>query len=57
MARLLVVESEPSLREQLTSTLARFGHSVDVCSDSKCMLKRLSDSSYDVVLLDTRIMM
>jgi DNA-binding NtrC family response regulator len=57
VAKLLVVESEPSLREQLTSTLARFGHGVDVCSDSKCMLKRLSDSSYEVVLLDTRIMM
>ena len=56
MAKLLVVESEGSLRDRLASTLARFGHRVDVCSDSKCMLKRLSDSSYEVVLLDTRIM-
>jgi len=56
VAKLLVVESEPSLREQLAGTLSRFGHSVDVCSDNKCMLKRLSDSSYEVVLLDTRIM-
>jgi len=56
VAKLLVVESEPSLREQLAGTLAGFGHGVDVCSDNKCMLKRLSDSSYEVVLLDTRIM-
>ena len=55
MASLLIVESEASLREQLTDTLVRFGHKVDVCSDSRCMLKRVSDNSYEVVLLDTRI--
>ena len=55
MASLLIVESEASLRERLTDTLVRFGHRVDICSDSRCMLKRVSDNSYEVVLLDTRI--
>ena len=57
MAKVLVVESESSVREQLANTLGRFGHSVDVCSDNRCMLKRVSESSYEVVLLDTLIML
>jgi len=56
MARLLVVESEASLAEQLAKTLARFDHEVDICSDGTCALKRVSDNSYEVVLLDTFVM-
>ncbi len=55
MASILIVESEQSVREGLTETLVRFGHRVDLCSDSKCMLKQVSDNSYEVVLLDCRV--
>jgi len=56
VALILVVESESSLKARLADALRKSGHEVDLCSDGRCMLKHVSEKSYEVALLDATIM-
>jgi DNA-binding response OmpR family regulator len=50
--RILVVEDEPRLREQLYQLLAEQKYDVDTAADGEKALDRLFDLPYDLVLMD-----
>lgn len=52
MARVLVVDDEPIVREVLTRYLARAGFDVDTAEDGVQALDRFREASPDLVLLD-----
>ena len=55
MARVLVIDDEPSIREFLTILLQQEGHSVDTASDGEQGIHLLPDGSYDLVLTDLKM--
>ncbi|TMR08035.1 response regulator transcription factor [Nonomuraea turkmeniaca] len=52
LARLLVVDDEPALREALQSSLEFEGYKVVTADDGQAALDELARDSYDAVLLD-----
>jgi two-component system cell cycle response regulator len=50
--RVLVVEDDPAIRSLLTIALRREGIAVDGVSDGLCALEKLTESRYDVLLVD-----
>jgi len=50
--RILVVEDEPALAEQLASALGQAGYAVDRATDGRQADERASTEAYDAVLLD-----
>lgn len=53
--RLLVVEDEQSLREDITKKLQHSGYEVDVCGDGETASEYLAVEYYDLVLLDLNL--
>jgi two-component system OmpR family response regulator len=50
--RILVVEDESALREQLTEALGRAGYAVDAAADGHVADERVSTERYDAIVLD-----
>ena len=50
--KILVVDDEPDLLEQLWETLTRQKYDVDKADDGELALDRLFDNSYDLIILD-----
>ncbi len=50
--RLLVVEDEPLLREQLSEGLGRSGYAVDAAADGQAALILFRDNPYDLAIVD-----
>ena len=53
--RLLVVEDEQSLQEDITRKLRLSGYEVDSCGDGETALEMLAAERYDLVLLDLNL--
>lgn len=53
--RLLVVEDERPLREDITKKLRLSGYEVDACADGEAALEMLAAEQYDLVLLDLNL--
>ena len=53
--RLLVVEDEHSLREDIARKLRLSGYEVDACADGEAALETLAAERYDLVLLDLNL--
>ena len=53
--RLLVVEDEQSLQEDITRKLRLSGYEVDSCGDGETALDMLAAERYDLVLLDLNL--
>ena len=53
--RLLVVEDEHSLREDIARKLRLSGYEVDACADGEAALEALAAERYDLVLLDLNL--
>ena len=53
--RLLVVEDEHSLREDIARKLRLSGYEVDACADGEAALEALTAERYDLVLLDLNL--
>ena len=53
--RLLVVEDEHSLREDIARKLRLSGYEVDACADGEAALAALAAERYDLVLLDLNL--
>lgn len=52
MARILVVDDEPALREMVRQMLQRDGHQVDTAGNGVEALQRLNETRYDLMVLD-----
>ncbi|RMG16350.1 MAG: sigma-54-dependent Fis family transcriptional regulator [Planctomycetota bacterium] len=55
MAHVLVVDDEPSLRQTVSITLSRAGHSVDAAASGEEAVHRIGEVLYDVVVTDLRM--
>src|SRR5262245_59696386 len=55
MARILVVEDEPSIALGLRCDLALEGYSVEVASDGETASSRATESPFDLILLDVML--
>ena len=55
MARILVADDEPGLREFLADTLALDEHEVTVAVDGRDAIRRLDERAFDVVLTDLKM--
>ena len=53
--RLLVVEDEHSLREDIARKLRLSGYEADACADGEAALEALTAERYDLVLLDLNL--
>ena len=53
--RLLVVEDEQSLREDITKKLQHSGYEVDACGDGETASEYLAVEYYDLILLDLNL--
>ena len=53
--RLLVVEDEQSLREDIAKKLRLSGYEADTCEDGETALEILAAERYDLVLLDLNL--
>ena len=52
MAKILVVEDDPDIRELLEAFLAEDGHSVDSAADGLSGVSMCAQTGYDLVILD-----
>lgn len=52
MARILLVDDEPLLRDSLTIALQRAGHTVSIAENGTAALKLLAGETFDVVVTD-----
>jgi DNA-binding NtrC family response regulator len=55
MARVLVVDDEPALRDSLRRLLVRQGHAVEECADVPAALERLPRGNLDLLVTDLRL--
>jgi len=55
MARILVVDDEPALRDSLRRLLVRQGHTVEECADVPTAAARLASSAFDLLITDLRL--
>nr|MDQ4086928.1 response regulator [Pseudomonadota bacterium] len=53
--RALIVDDEPDVAEVLEVHAGRAGYSVDVASNGREAIERLSEADYDVILSDLRM--
>lgn len=53
--RLLLIEDEPTLRENVAKKLRRSGYETDDCGDGEAALELLAAERYDLVLLDLNL--
>ena len=53
--RLLIVEDEPNLRENLTKGLTQAGYSIDACGTSDEADAMLLTETYDLIVLDINL--
>jgi len=53
--KILIVDDEELMRDSLSETLGRTGHSVDAVADGQGALARLGGSSYDLILTDLKM--
>jgi two-component system, NtrC family, response regulator AtoC len=53
--QLLVVEDEPAIRQVVSATLRKAGHSVEQAADGETAMKRLSQGDIDIVLCDIKL--
>ncbi|MCX6158401.1 MAG: sigma-54 dependent transcriptional regulator [Ignavibacteriota bacterium] len=53
--RILIVDDEESIVDSLSLILRHAGYEVDFCYDGIAALKKFSDSSYDLILLDIKM--
>lgn len=53
--KILIVDDEPDLRDQLRETLRQQRYDVDTAADGEAALDQLFDSSYDLILLDVML--
>jgi DNA-binding response OmpR family regulator len=54
-AHILVVDDEPGIRELVGTYLRDEGYSVDEVADGESALRRLVESTFDVIVLDLRL--
>lgn len=52
MTKILIVDDEPAMREGLSDNLQFEGYAVDQAENGKMALKRLSEATYDLIVLD-----
>jgi two-component system, OmpR family, response regulator len=52
MARILVADDDPLIRDMVSATLQRAGHEFDLVSTGQQALGRLRDSQFDLVIAD-----
>jgi CheY-like chemotaxis protein len=52
MARLLIVDDDPGMREPIELTLEGAGHAVDSVESGRAALARLTEHTYDLVVCD-----
>jgi len=50
MARVLVVDDEPDMRDIVSRALSHAGHDVDVAADGAAALGRLDKEGYDLLI-------
>ena len=55
MARVLIVDDEPAIRDSLERTLARQGHQVEACGSFDEALARLERGGLDLLITDIRL--
>src|SRR3954463_3416374 len=55
MLSILIVDDEPTLRETLTRSFRREGHTTLAVADGRSAIDRASTSRFDVVLLDVAL--
>jgi DNA-binding response OmpR family regulator len=55
MARILVVEDEPNLRDLYRLELEEMGHHVAVCADGEQAIAAAREGVFDLVILDIKI--
>lgn len=55
MAKILIVEDEPTMRLGLTDNLEFEGYEVDYADDGETGLNKITNGSYDLVLLDVML--
>lgn len=55
MARILVVDDDPSLRESIRRVLEKEGHLVDVAPEVESALEMLATFNFDLVISDLRM--
>jgi DNA-binding NtrC family response regulator len=55
VARILIVDDEPSLRDSLQRTLEREGHETVLASDLRSARRTLSEGGFDLLLTDIRL--
>jgi len=55
MARILVVEDEPNLRDLYRLELEESGHHVATCEDGESAIKAAREEVFDLVILDIKI--
>jgi two-component system response regulator AtoC len=53
--QLLVVEDEPAIRQVVSATLRKAGHSVDQAGDGETAMERLSRGDVDIALCDIKL--
>jgi len=52
MARVLIVDAEPVMRELIEATLESAGHAVESVGSGRAALERLTQHTYDLIVCD-----
>jgi len=52
MARVLIVDDEPIMRELIEATLEDLGHSVESVESGRAALERVAQQAYDLIVCD-----
>jgi DNA-binding response OmpR family regulator len=55
MARIMIVEDEPNLRDLYRLELEELGHHVTTCADGEDALKEAREGIFDLVILDIKL--
>jgi DNA-binding response OmpR family regulator len=55
MAKILIVEDDPKMRSGLKDNFEFEGYDVDTAADGTAGLKKMTDNSYDIALLDVML--
>jgi DNA-binding response OmpR family regulator len=55
MARILIVEDEPNLRDLYRLELEEMGHHVATCADGESALREAREAIFDLVILDIKL--
>ena len=55
MARILIVDDEPSVRDSLRRTVEREGHEVALAADLRTGRRLLAEGAFELLLTDIRL--